>query len=108
VGKSSAKAVESRLVVLLVHLLKWRFQPERRGSGWRGSIVEQRRRIDRLLRQEPSLAVVPEALLDKSYAAARSLAARETGLPRLTFPPSCPFRVEDVLRPDYLPEPDED
>ncbi|MFL5215385.1 MAG: DUF29 family protein, partial [Microvirga sp.] len=46
---------------------------------------------------------MPEALLDKSYAAARSLAARETGLPRLTFPPSCPFRVEDVLRPDYLP-----
>jgi len=103
VGKSSAKAVESRLVVLLVHLVKWRFQPERRGSGWRGSIVEQRRRIDRLLRQEPSLADLPEALLDKSYAAARSLASREFGFLCLTFLPSFPFSVEDVLRSDCLP-----
>src|SRR5712692_8509170 len=54
-GKSQRRALESRLTVLLLHLLKWQFQPERRSSSWRATIVAQRIAIIKILREAPSL-----------------------------------------------------
>ena len=102
-GRSEKHALESRLNVLLVHLLKWAYQPERQGTGWRRTIVEQRRRISRILQENPSLASHPAEVLAEEYSVARLGAADETGLPEETFPAACPFTIEQILDTAWLP-----
>ena len=98
--------MESCLGVLIMHLLKWRYQHLRRqGSrSWYRTIIEHRARIARLLRDSPSLRrLVPEALTDV-YPSARSIASHETHLPLDTFPSACPWTVDQVLDADFWPE----
>jgi Domain of unknown function DUF29 len=102
-GRSDRREIESRLQVLLVHLLKWTYQPEKRSGSWRGSIAESRRNIERLLSESPSLKAYPSSVLDDEYAFARFKAAEETGLAEGRFPPACPFTIEQVLDPAFLP-----
>jgi len=105
-GKSDWRELASRIAVLLRHLLKWRYQPERRqrGRSWRSTIWEQRSRLRRLLRQSPSLAPLVPLTLQEEYAEARQRASEETGLPLATFPPACPWTAEQVLDVDFWPE----
>jgi Domain of unknown function DUF29 len=103
-GKSDRREIESRLIVLLAHLLKWQLQPEMRSKSGSGTIREQRRRIERLLRESPSLRpTVPEAVAE-AYAEAREDAVEEGGLPENAFPVACPFTAEQVLARGFLPE----
>ena len=103
-GSSKARELESRLGVLLAHLLKWVYQPERRSNSWRATILEQRRRIARLIKKNPSLKnVLDEAFLD-GFGDARLIAMRETGLNDDIFPLTSPFTVEQTLNDDYWPE----
>ncbi|MFO1432937.1 MAG: DUF29 domain-containing protein [Candidatus Competibacteraceae bacterium] len=96
--------LKNRLRVLLLHLLKWRFQPAARSSGWEGSIDEQRSQLEILLEDSPSLArLLPEALA-AVYPKARRTASRETRLPLSAFPETCPFTLEQVLDDDFWPE----
>jgi hypothetical protein len=105
-GKSDWRELASRIAVLLRHLLKWRYQPERRqrGRSWRSTIWEQRSRLRRLLRQSPSLAPLVPLTLQEEYAEARQRASEETGLPLATFPPACPWEAKEVLDVDFWPE----
>ena len=105
-GKRDWRALESRLDVLLMHLLKWVHQPERRQTGrsWASTIREQRFRIGRLLRDSPSLRPQLPELLAASYAHARLLAQDETGLPLDTFPETCPWTVERALDDLFWPD----
>ena len=98
--------IESRLAVLLKHLLKVRFQPEMRSPSWDSTILEQRARIGRRLARSPSLRDYPGAVLDQEYGLARREAALETGMALDRFPPECPFRIEDVLDLDFMPAPE--
>jgi hypothetical protein len=50
VGKSEQRELASRMAVLLAHLLKWQFQPQRRGRSWQRTIRDQRNGIARRLR----------------------------------------------------------
>jgi hypothetical protein len=103
-GGSKERELESRLGVLLAHLLKWVYQPERRGNSWRATIEEQRRRIDRVLRKNPSLkSKLEEAFLD-GYGDARLIAMRETGMDKAVFPEVCPFSLQDALDDRHWPE----
>lgn len=103
-GRSERRALESRLEVLLAHLLKWRFQPEQRSSTWTGTLKEQRRKAERLLRQNPSLRpLIPELIAD-AYASARAVAERDTGIDESSFPTSCPWSVPEILDEGYWPE----
>jgi hypothetical protein len=104
-GRSDKREIENRLKVLLLHLLKWAFQPHQRKPGWRSSIQEQRQRLARVIKESPSLTNYPAQELDQEYSFARAEAAAETGLPETHFPPSCPFTIEQVLDTDFLPEP---
>ena len=54
-GRAEQDQLISRLAVLLAHMLKWRFQPDRRGHSWRLTILEQRRRSRRIVSRNPSL-----------------------------------------------------
>lgn len=103
-ARSDRRALESRLEVLLLHLLKWRVQVLHRFPGWSGTVREQRRRIDKLLTESASLRPAINGLIAECYEAAREQAAEETGLPQTAFPENCPFSVDQVLAREFLPE----
>jgi hypothetical protein len=98
------REVKSRLVVLLTHLLKWQFQPQRRSRGWRTTTLNQRYQLADLAGRGV-LRAHAEAVLADAYGRAVTLAASETGLPRGDFPTTCPYTVEQMLAID-LPEGD--
>ena len=103
-GRSDRREIENRLKVLLAHLLKWQFQPEQQMAGWRVTVREQRTQIAKTIKESPSLSRYPSEVLPEEYASARADAADETGLPEDTFPAECPFTIEQVLDPHWLPE----
>ncbi|MGB5830483.1 MAG: DUF29 domain-containing protein [Thiohalocapsa sp.] len=103
-GASERRELESRLKVLLLHLLKWQYQPENRSSGWIGSIDEQRDQIDTLLRQSPSMKGLVAEYIGYAYPKARRSAARETGLANALFPPQCTYSEQEILNPDFWPD----
>ncbi len=102
-GISQKNALESNLIVLLMHLLKWKYQPEKQSGSWRGSIREHRRRILKAFKNSPSLKRYFEGIFDESYQEARKQAADETELSLSTFSENCPFTIEQILDSEYLP-----
>jgi len=103
-GKSQRRELESRLAVLLMHLLKWGWQRDKRSNSWKGTVANQRAEIRRLFRQSPSLKSQLTESLAESYSDAVEVANLETGLPADTFPQRCPFTPEQILDRDFLPE----
>ena len=102
-GRSEKSELVNRLDLLLAHLLKWKFQPERRGRSWELTVKEQRFRISRHLERNPSLkSSLGEALVD-AYEAALFSAQRETDLDENVFPSSCPWSIEEILDRDFMP-----
>lgn len=100
-GASQRRELYSRLRVLALHLLKWKYQPQARSSGWQGTIRTQRYEIALLLEQSPSLRQrVPDAL-SRAYPSARAAAADESGLALSTFPETFPFIPEQALDEAY-------
>ena len=104
VGRSDRREIRSRLMVLLAHLLKWRFQPEARSASWLSTVREQRDQIEAIFEDSPSLRPVIGEALSRAYKRARTVAAEETGLPETTFPAECPFTPEQILAEEFLPE----
>jgi hypothetical protein len=103
-GRSEKRELESRLAVLLMHLLKWQYQPERRGHSWHATIKVQRKSIRKVLKQNPGLkSSLNESLWD-SYDDARLFAVKETGFAEATFPADCPWSLECVLDDEFWPE----
>ncbi|WP_110988910.1 DUF29 domain-containing protein [Acaryochloris thomasi] len=103
-GNSERKALRSQLTRLLMHLLKWQYQSDKRSGSWRGSIRESRKQIRRLVRDYPSLKNHLIEKFDLCYQDAAEDAADETGLPLETFPPECPYTAEQTLNSEFLPE----
>ena len=104
-AKSERRALESRLTVLLAHLLKWQFQPSGRSKSRQRTLIEQRKRIDRLLRDSPSLKPQLPELLADAYDSALRLAAEETGLDEGDFPAACPCTLDQILDAGFYPGP---
>jgi hypothetical protein len=100
-GRSEKRELESRLEVLLMHLLKWQFQTNLRSRSWQLTLKEQRLRIERLLTENPSLKPILPTALEKAYPLATIAAERETGLS--DFPKTCPYGLADVLALEFLP-----
>jgi Domain of unknown function DUF29 len=103
-GRKDKKAIKSNLVVVLLHLLKYQFQPNRRSRSWLDSILEHRQRLRDDLEESPSLRAHLAALFPRAYGDARARAIIQTGLPQRAFPPTSPFTLEQVLDPKYLPD----
>lgn len=103
-GRTEKRELISRLTVLLVHLLKWQFQPNLQGASWRATIRVQRRDLSRHMADNPSLkAKLPEAVAD-AYGSAVLLAVAESGLAETTFPAICPWTFEQITAPDFWPD----
>lgn len=102
-GKTEKRELVSRLTVLLLHLLKWQFQPVRQGASWRLSIATNRDALADHLDDNPSLRGIIEASIDTAYRRARRDAALETGLSENTFPAVCPWSFSQMMAEDFWP-----
>ncbi|MCP2730348.1 DUF29 domain-containing protein [Limnofasciculus baicalensis] len=103
-GNSQKDALESNLRVLLMHLLKYKYQSSKRSNSWLYTIREHRKRILKAFKKSLSLKNYSHTVFNESYQDGRELAADESGLSIKTFPEKCPFRQDDILNLDYLPE----
>ena len=103
-GKTEKRELVSRLAALLMHLLKWRFQPLLQGPSWRTTIRNQRLDITYHLFDNPSLkAQIPEAMA-RAYRKAIGEAGLETGLPEETFPAACPWSFDQIMDAGFWPD----
>jgi hypothetical protein len=103
-GRSERRGITSQLTRLLLHLLKWQHQPQRRSDSWLDSITDARTQVELALEDSPSLGNYPAEQLEESYQRARRQAAKQTRLEISAFPNTCPYSVELVLSEDWLPE----
>ncbi len=105
-GRSDRNQVRSRLAVILIHLLKWRYQPKDRSPSWKATLNTQRRDLELVLADSPSLRRLVPVLLAETYPRARRDAADEMGLipsAARKLPETSPFTVEQVLDPAFFP-----
>lgn len=103
-GKSQRQEVRSRLVVLIMYLLKLTYQPQRRSRSWRVTVITQRADLEPLLHDNPSLRAQLDALVALAYPTAVKKAAAETGLGKHVFPSECPWTLSQMLDEDFWPE----
>jgi hypothetical protein len=106
VGRSEKRELANRMAVLLAHLLKWRFQPDKRTPSWRKTIDHQRQRVELLLKATPSLRSAMSELdwRKDAWLDALAQAARETGLDENSFPDVCPWDQAAILDPGFWPD----
>ena len=103
-GKSEKRGISSQLVRLLLHLLKWEYQPQRCSDSWLDSITDSRLQIELAIKDSPSLKDHPLLELAQTYQRARWTAAKQTHLPLSAFPETCPYTLDKILAEDWLPE----
>jgi hypothetical protein len=96
-SKSERRGLTSALKVLVMHMLKSRYQPEKQTPSWQASINVQREDVEEYLHESPSLRLDLPRLLEKAYQRARIEAADETGLELDAFPESCEWTVAEIL-----------
>ncbi len=102
-ARRDRREVKSRLVFLMLHLLKWEHQPEKRTRSWRGSIIEHRQELGGLITRGLLRSHAAE-VLDDAYSDAVERAAAETGLGREQFPIDCPYSVDGLLSTGFSEE----
>jgi len=107
-GRAEKRSLRSRLSVLLMHLIKWQFQPERRSRSWELTIVNQRMDIADLLQDSPGLKNMLNEMLVSAWNNAMRRAEAETGIDKSCFPQECPWAFEALMAEDFWPEMPED
>lgn len=106
-GRRERQELRNRLGVLLGHLLKWQFQPEKRSNSWLGTIREQRVQIKLLLQDSSSLKPYLDEVFLTVYELGLALAIRETELGEQVFPEICPYTLGETLNPEFLANPNQ-
>ena len=102
-GRSEKRGLKSNLIVVVLHLLKWQYQPEKCSGSWESSLIEHRRRIKEALKESPSLKPYFSQILEESYTESVKQAKAETGLPITRFPQKCPYSLNSILNDEFLP-----
>ena len=105
-GRSEKRALASRMIVLLAHLLKWQHQPALRSKSWQRTITTQRKDVKYELAGSPSLkpSLNDAEWLDIVWSKATILASNETGIDLVVFPEDLPWDMADVMREGWMPE----
>ena len=96
-ARSEFRSLISALKILMLHLLKWDHQPERRSASWMSSINEQRDQIELILDDNPSFRPRLTEAVEKAYRLAKRNAAQETSKTLAAFPPVCPYDWDEML-----------
>lgn len=104
-GRSEKHEIKNRLVVLIMHLLKWQYQPARRPRSWRMTIATQRVDLADLLADNPSLRKQLAEFVAAAYPSAVKKAVIETGLSKTVFPAACPYTVAQLMNEEFWPDP---
>ena len=102
IGKEKRRELKNRLIVLLMHLLKYQFQSEKRSSSWVSTIWEQFYQIESLLEDSPSLKPYYLELFSDCYLKAVCATSTETKLSIQVFPIDSPFEPLDVINSDFI------
>ncbi len=102
-GKSERRELLNRLAVLLMHLLKWQYQPHLQSRSWKVTIRNQRSAILDLIEDSPSLKTIVGDKFAKAYQKARLNAADETGISLKKFPETCIWSVDEILEENFIP-----
>jgi len=103
-GRSEKRGLRSRLAVLLMHLVKWKHQPEQRSKSWRSTIKVQRFAIGKILQENPGLKPSLDAIIAEAWEYALIDVEAETGLEASDFPAQCPWTFAQFMRDDFWPE----
>lgn len=103
-GASERNQLQSRLKILLGHLLKWQFQPRFRSRSWNATIEEQRLSVIGLLEDNPSLKNILEERLLRAYPQGVLLAVKETNIDKSRFPVACPYSLAQILDTSFYPD----
>lgn len=96
-GREQFSKLRSAYRVLLMHMLKWDHQPQKRTRSWSTTIVNQRLELEDVFADSPSLKNRIDEALAKAYRRARIEAAQETELPLSTFPETNPYSLDDIM-----------
>ena len=103
--RSEHRALESRVIVALRHLLKLEFSPAAwPRAGWRGTVITQRTHLSRRL--SPNLQRHLRDQFDELYRSARIDAAKELkpdGIALDDLPAESPYTLDQVIEPDWWP-----
>jgi hypothetical protein len=97
IARKEKRSLSSRLEVLIGHLLKWDYQDKKRTRSWAATIAVQRNRVMKLLKDSPSLTPWLSENLGEIYEVAVQLAVRDTNLSQDSFPPECPYTLDEIL-----------
>ncbi|KJR41538.1 protein of unknown function DUF29 [Candidatus Magnetoovum chiemensis] len=103
-GRRDKKELESRLSVLIMHLLKWQFQSKKRSKSWIRTIITQRREIKRSFEYSPSLKYNIDKTIEKAFRDAKTDFEKETGFPKNTLPEVCPYTWKQINDDDFMLE----
>lgn len=102
-GRGERRAVVARWRLIIQHLLKWQYQPEKRSRSWFSTISRERDQLRMLEAESPSLAARAVELIESVYDLAVRATVRETNLPRSTFPTRCPYAPDDLRDDRFFP-----
>ena len=103
-GRSEKRELESRLTVLLLHLLKWKYQDVRQCRSWELSIIEQRLKFEETLKENPGLKSKLDDMLKKAYRYAVIEASKETKISIKIFPELCPWELDKITDSEFYPD----
>ncbi|MCI4626445.1 MAG: DUF29 domain-containing protein [Candidatus Magnetoovum sp. WYHC-5] len=96
-GRSEKRELRNRLAVLIMHLLKWQYQSNKRSDSWVLTINTQRTRINLLLEDSPSLKYKINIVIEKAYEQAKQDFEDETGIDKDILPATCPYTFKQVM-----------
>ena len=102
-ARRDRRELRSRLQVLIMHMLKCKYQPEKTSASWLGTIREQRFEIQGLLEQSPSLQRYVDSYVKATYPEAVQQATLQTALPFSAFPADCPFSTQQIMDSNFFP-----
>jgi len=103
-GRTEKRELESRLTVLLLHLLKWKYQDVRQCRSWELSIIEQRLKFEETLKENPGLKSKLDDMLKKAYRYAVIEASKETKISIKIFPELCPWELDKITDSEFYPD----
>lgn len=103
-GRSERRELENRLAVLIAHLLKWQYQPVRRGRSWQLTVEGQRIDVAELINDNPGLKPQLPAIQRLAYRKAKLKASQETAFDKSMFPDECPWTLAQLLDDAFYPD----
>ena len=94
-SKRERDSLLSSLRLVVQHLLKWDYQPERQSKSWQNTIKRERLNIQKYLKDSPSLKrYLTDEYVNQVYEIGRLDAMSETGI---DMPMVCPYQILEVL-----------